>query len=563
MIRRAAFCAAVTFVLAAVPARAIGVEDVLRSLTLEQRIGQLFMVAIDTEIAARYEDDIRTGRLGGGLLRWERFRADELIGFAGRLQEWSGESNPDVPFLIAVDHEGGPLFTQKSFGATIFPGNMALGAARSTILAEKAARASGAELRALGIHVDFAPVLDVNTNPRNPIIGVRSFGENPRRVAKLGAAAINGYLQARILPVAKHFPGHGDTSRDSHTDLPVVHKSPERWRKEDLLPFKKAIRAGVPMVMPAHIRAPALGAVDGPVTHSSSVLEGVLREELGFKGVIVSDSLDMGAITERWGEAEAAIRAFEAGCDLLLLGKGDYPRVFKAFEQAVLVGRISPERVEASVRRILEAKRRIGILGDEKRGGLPKLLKGRSPAFRLLQMKREHRGFAVEIAEQAVTLVRDGPGLLPLRLGRSGRVVLVSFAPARFHREMRSFADALQLRHPRTDWIELPPVPSGRRAKEVLRRARGADVLIIGSYEWGTKPLDAQIRLIHGLLGLGKPGVLISLMNPYDLRHYSDARTALAVYGPTEAMLGAAARGLFGEIRLRGRLPVQVPSEPG
>lgn len=560
MIRRAAFLAGVSFVLAAVPARAIEVEDVLQSLTLEARIGQLFMVAIDTEIAARYEDDIRTGRLGGGLLRWDRFRADELIALASRLQEWSGESNPDVPFLIAVDHEGGAMFTQRSFGATIFPGNMALGAARSTILAEKAARASGAELRALGIHVNFAPVLDVNTNPRNPIIGARSFGENPRRVARLGAAAINGYLQSRILPVAKHFPGHGDTSRDSHTDLPVVRKTLKRWHKEDLLPFRKAIRAGVPMIMPAHIRAPALGAVDAPVTHSSAVLTGLLRGEMGFAGVIVSDSLDMGAVKERWGEAEGAIRAFEAGCDLLLLGKGDYRRVFKAFEEAVSVGRITPARVAASARRILEAKRRIGVLGEKKRGGLPRVLEGRSSASRFLRMKREHREFAAEIAEQAVTLVRDEAGLLPLRLGRRQRLVIVTFAPARFRRELRGFADALQLRHPRTDWIELPPVPSGRRAKEVLRRARGADVLILGSYEWGTQSSATQIRLIHDLLGLGKPGVLISLMNPYDLRHYAAARTALAVYGPTEAMLGAAARGLFGEIRLRGRLPVQIPA---
>ena len=328
------------------------------ALSIEAMAGQVFAVVIDTEIAGRYESYIRSGRLGGGMLRWDRFTADELKRFTGRLQEWSAGAPDGIPFLVSVDHEGGPLFTQKTLGATIFPGNMALGAAGSEDLAEAAAEQSARELRSLGIHVDFAPAVDVNSNRKNPIIGVRSFGEDPRLVARFAAAAVRGYLKGGVLPAAKHFPGHGDTDTDSHTGLPRIGKRLSRLEAVELPPFRAAISAGVPLIMTAHIPVPALGTGALPATFSPEVLEGWLRGRLGFPGVIVSDSLDMGAITKDQTVAEAAIRSFLAGCDLLLIGKADYPPVYEGFLKAVRDGRVPKERLAASVGRILELKRR-------------------------------------------------------------------------------------------------------------------------------------------------------------------------------------------------------------
>ncbi|MDE2292950.1 MAG: beta-N-acetylhexosaminidase, partial [Elusimicrobia bacterium] len=305
-------------ILAAVLAGGVRAAEVpVERLSLEQQVGQLFVVVVDTESAAADEDLIRGGLVSGGLLRWDKFTAPELAEFTAWLRARAPEG---MPFLVFADHEGGPMFTQHSFGATVFPGNMALGAAGSPQLAEVAARASGRELAALGVDCDFAPSVDVNSNPANPIIGVRSYGSDPERVAALGAAQVRGYLAGGVLPVAKHFPGHGDTAVDSHVGLPRVDRPRSEFDKVELPPFRAAIEAGAPMVMPAHIVAPALGAGDGPVTFSTAALDGVLRGELGFPGVIVSDSLDMGAVAHSTDVAEASVLAFLGGCDLLLTG---------------------------------------------------------------------------------------------------------------------------------------------------------------------------------------------------------------------------------------------------
>ncbi|MBI2362678.1 MAG: beta-N-acetylhexosaminidase [Elusimicrobia bacterium] len=326
------------------------------SLSLEQKVGQLFVVVTDTESAKRDEDLVRGGLVSGGLLRWDRFSAEELASFTAWLRARSPEG---LPFLVFADHEGGPLFTQKSFGATIMPGNMALGAAGSEDLAEAAAKASAGELAALGVHADFAPAVDVNSNPRNPIIGVRSYGEDPGLVSRLGAAQVRGYLAGGVLPVVKHFPGHGDTAVDSHVGLPSVERGRAAFDSVELPPFRAAIAAGAPMVMPAHLMAPALGAEGVPVTFSGAALEGVLRGELGFRGVIVSDSLDMGAVAKSTDVAEGSVLAFLAGCDLLLTGKTDYRRTFAHFLGAVRAGRVPLARLDASVERVLELKSRL------------------------------------------------------------------------------------------------------------------------------------------------------------------------------------------------------------
>jgi len=511
-------------------------------LDLERQVGQLFMVAIDTESAARYENDIRAGRLGAAMLRWDRFTGEQARDFAEQMAVWT---STNTPFLLGTDHEGGTLFTQRLYGATIFPGNMALGAAGSPALAERAALASGLELRALGVRLNFAPTVDVNADPGNPIIGVRSFGEDPAAVARLGAAAVRGYARANVAAAAKHFPGHGDTTVDSHLGMPVSTRTAAGLRAIDLLPFKAAIAAGVPIVMPAHMVFPALGDAQLPVTLSSTVLQGVLRRELGFQGVIISDSLDMGAITKLWGTPEASVLAFEAGCDILLTGKGDFPGAYAALLEAVRSGRISTKRLDASVRRVLALKRRLG------------LMKNRHPD-RPLTFRRlpESLALAQEIAERSVTLLRADPAVLPLRPGAK-LLVVISHSPS-FPAEARNFFELIRARAPAAEFIGLGPRPTPDEIRAARARADGADAVVFASWFWSTLGVE-QTALGKSLEASGKPVAHVAMLNPYGLGAFPEARGAVALYGVAPASLEAGARLLFGEIPPRGKLPVTIP----
>lgn len=504
-------------------------------MTLEQQVGQLFIVTVDTQSAARDEDLIRGGLVSGGLLRWDKFTADELKNFTAWLR---ARAPKGMPYLVFADHEGGPLFTQRSFGATVFPGNMALGAAGSEELAEAAATASGRELAALGVHADFAPAVDVNSNPKNPIIGVRSYGSDPARVARLGAAQIRGYAAGGVLAVAKHFPGHGDTAVDSHVGLPIVDRPRASMDAVELPPFKAAIAAHVPLLMPAHMTAPALGAPDRPVTFSSAVLRGVLRGELGYRGVIVSDSLDMGAVTNSTDVAEGSVLAFLAGCDLLLTGKADYRRVHAHFIEAVHSGRVSRDVLRESVERVARLK-----------AGLPQ----EPPAA---PDTAAGPALARRIAQAALTVVRGGE-TLPLK-PVGGPLVLIAFRSKSMAGELESLDKELERRWPGAEAVFLDPKPSSADAAKARAAAARAGAVVVGTYLWGATAPKEQFVLAEELFALGKKSVQLSLMNPYDSDAYPKAGAVLALYGPTPAMVAAAAAALAGEFTPVGRLPVRL-----
>lgn len=527
----------------AAPARAAA-----PAVPLEAELGQLFLVALDTQIAATDEADIRAGRIGGGMLRWDKFDGAQARDFAARLQSWSSAAPTGLPFLVATDHEGGAVFTQPLYGGTVFPGNMALGAAGDPTLAEAAAEITARELRPLGIQVDFAPDLDVNTNPDNRIIGVRSYGDDPRAVAALGAAALRGYRRGGIVSAVKHFPGHGASAENSHLDMPVIEKTAAELDAVELVPFRAALKEGAPMVMPAHILFPAYEPGGLPVTLSSSVIGGLLRGKLGYDGVVVSDSLDMGAIAKRYGEPEAAVMALAAGCDLLILGKVDFPPVFARVLDAVKSGRLPRARVDEAYARVRALKARFPAPPPAAAPGAPVV--GADAA----------RGAAVarEIAERAVTLVRDDARLVPLKLAPEKTLFVALFRSGRYLAESRGFREALAARHPKLDFVELSASPDAASAADALARAARADAVLVGTSEWGP-PSSVQRDATAKLLALGKPAVLVSLMNPYDLRRWPEAKTAFAIYGITPAELDALVRVLFGEIRPRGRLPVSVP----
>ncbi|MFI5347810.1 MAG: glycoside hydrolase family 3 N-terminal domain-containing protein [Elusimicrobiota bacterium] len=520
------------------------------AVPLEAEIGQLFVVALDTEIAAHDEADIRAGRLGGALLRWDKFTGPQARDFSALLQTWASSAPTGLPFLVTADHEGGAVFTQPLYGGTIFPGNMALGAAGSAGLAEAAAEATARELRVLGVHVDFAPDIDVNTNPENRIIGIRSFGEDPRAVAEMGAAAVRGFLKGGVAPVVKHFPGHGASAENSHFDMPVIEKSAAELDAVELVPFRAAVKAGAPIVMPAHILFPAYEPGGLPVTLSSSVIGGLLRGKLGYQGIVASDSLDMGAITKRYGEAEAAVMALAAGCDLLVLGKVDFPPVYERVLAAVKDGRLSRARVDEAYARVAALKARFGTP--------PAAPVSVSSSAVVYPDAAAHAALAREIAERAVTLLRNDEGLLPLTLAADKSLLVLMFRSPRYPKEMRAFKDALTARHARTEFLETAPSPDAATVAAALKAAGKADVVLIGTSEWGP-PSRLQTDTTRKLLALGKPVVLASLMNPYDLRYWPEAKTALATYGITPAAMDALARLLFGEVPPRGRLPVTVP----
>lgn len=454
------------------------------------------------------------------------------------------------PLLIAVDQEGGQLMALQ--GATPLPGNMALGAANSEGLATRAGEVLGRELAALGINVDYAPCVDVNVNPQNPVVGVRSFGENPARAAALGAATIRGIQSQRVAATAKHFPGHGDVTGDSHYTAPHLTHTLEELRAVDLPPFRAAAEAGVKLMMTAHIALPELDGDDAPpATLSGRVLNGLLRQELGYEGVVITDAMDMLAIRQGDDLGAEALRAVNAGADLLLMtvDPADYARVQSALAAALDAGAWPELEVQRSAARV---------------AALKDWLLDAPPAPELSVVGcAAHLGVAGEIAAASMTLVRDDARLLPLRLHPEQRAVVVmpqprDLTPADTSSYVQpKLGDALRAYHPRVDEIIAPFDPRPEDITALLEQARGADVLIIGTLNAIHQP--QQAAMVRALLGLGIPAVVAALRLPYDLAAFPEAKTYACTYSIVAPSIEALARALFTPGGFPGRLPVGIP----
>src|SRR5947209_7294998 len=384
------------------------------SMTLEQAIGQQFLLTFEGREAPpmQFLDVLQRHHVGGVVLFRHKNMGDlaELRGLTTALQNAAAESG-QPPLLIAADQEGGQLIAVDQ--TTPFPGNMALGAAGSEKLAYKVGRAIGKELSAVGINVDFAPVCDINSNPLNPVIGTRSFGEDPKLVARLSVALIRGLQSSGVAATAKHFPGHGDTSSDSHRGAPIVMHSTKRIRCIELVPFRAAVNKGVRLVMTAHIVMPALngGWNELPATLSPKILRDLLRRKMRFNGVIVSDALDMHAMEQGSGYVAETMAAVAAGIDLLLFNH-DLSRVEPAcsnLAQAARRGLLPADEVHASARRVLSLKNWIKRQRQE-----PLAVIGCN----------EHLRLAQEVARKSITLVRDTTQQLPLRVPPDERVAV-------------------------------------------------------------------------------------------------------------------------------------------
>ena len=543
------------------------VASTLASLSLEERVGQLVFPWIS---GAYWSDDdpefeealrwVEADGVGGVVIS-----IGTPLAYAAKLNALQARAR--VPLLVTSDFEnGGPgmriahLYALPTLlsagGGTSFPPTMAFGAVGDEGLVERFAEATAREARAVGVHVVFAPVLDVNSNPENPIINTRAFGEDPDRVGALGRAFVRGLRAGGALGVGKHFPGHGDTRVDSHLTLPEVDADRARLDAVEFVPFRAAIDEGIDGIMTAHVSMPGvLGPGAPPATLSPVFMTDILRGDLGFEGVVYTDALRMGAITEAYGAGEAAVLAFEAGADALLI-PASVPEAIAAVVDAVESGRIPAERVDASVRRLLQEKARVGLHRE------------RSVSLELLPAVvgiGAHRRMADDVAERAMTLVRDRDALLPPDPARLRRVVSVTWAEATNLTAGREFDGVLGALLPGiVEPVRVGPDTPEATFAALLERIEGADRLVLSVYlppraGAGSVALPEAFRAFVERAVHAAPTVLVSLGNPYLLAAVPSVGSYLVGWGDREVSQRAAARAVVGAAPIGGSLPISIP----
>ena len=542
------------------------VDETLAGLTLREAVAQLVIPWIPGGYASESDADFQE------LLGWVEEGLggvsisigvpDAYVAKLNRLQ-----SRARVPLLVTADFEnGGPgMRINHSYalpsllpqgGGTSFPPTMAFGAAGDEDLAFEYGRITAQEARAVGVHWLFAPVLDVNSNPDNPVINARSFGEDPETVGRLGAAFIQGARAGGALTTAKHFPGHGDTRTDSHIELPVIGANRDRMDRVELLPFRMAVDAGVDAVMTAHVAVPGVLGDDRPATMSPYFMTEVLREEMGFGGILFTDALRMGAITDGYGAGEAAVVALEAGSDVVLAPDGIGAAV-DAVTEAVESGRVSRARVDLSVRRLLEAKARLGLHRS-------RLVDPATVATRV--GTAEHRAVADRAAAASLTLVRDQHDVIPI--SPMAAVLSVTYARPDDLLAGRTFNTTLTTTSAvRLSTARVGPDTPWAVYDSLLHQARAADAVVIGAYVSprsgaGAVGVPAAFRaFVEGLSRLeGTGSVVVSFGNPYLLSAFPGASAYLAAWGGWEVSQRAAARAVTGGAAISGRLPVSIPT---
>jgi beta-N-acetylhexosaminidase len=533
----AGLAAMATTVPGAADAQPDQVGAALHGMTLAEKVGQLFMTygygptadTVDARNQSEFGVDtpaqlVQKYHLGGVIyFAWSDNvqNPTQIAGLSNGLQKAAISSGAHIPLLISTDQEEG-LVTRIGAPATTFPGSMALGATRSTADAEQAAAITGRELRAMGVNMNNAPDSDVNVNPANPVIGVRSFGADPALVSNMVSAQVKGYQQS-VVTTSKHFPGHGDAATDSHTGLPVIDHDKATWEKIDAPPFRAAIKAGVDVIMSAHIVFPKIDPSGDPSTLSPTVLTGMLRDELGYRGVVITDSLQMAGVRQKYSDAEIPVKALQAGADMLLMPQNVGTAV-DAVINAVKTGQLSEQRIDQSVARILAVKLRRGVLFNpfvnvdtvaKKVGTAPSL------------------ATAQRITDKSVTVLSND-GSLPLK----AKSVLVTGWGVT---TTQNLANALIAQG----------IPASKTATDY-------DAIVVTTNGAATDP--AQQQLVRSLVATGKPVIAVGVGNPYDPGAIPEARTWIDTYSYTAVSMRSLARVLAGAVGPRGKLPVDIPN---
>ena len=535
----------------------------MKALTLREKVAQLIYIpfhgAAPNTRSREYRQFMKlvreTGVGGMVLVNWSNGRVTQkahpyaLAAFLNRMQKIAR-----VPLLVAGDFERGA--SMRVDGTTVFPQAMAFGATGDPALARFEGQVTAREARAVGVQWLFFPVADVNNNPDNPIINIRAYGEDPKSVSAMVTAFIEGTRadpHYRVLSTAKHFPGHGDTAVDTHLNMAVINAPRERLEAVELAPFRAAIQANVDAIMTAHIAVPALAPADVPATLSPAILTSLLRGEMGFKGIVVTDALEMGGIAQGYAGGEAAVKALEAGADALVMPP-DPEAAVKAMMAAVSSGRITRARIDESVARLLAAKERMG---------LDRLRTVNLEAISDQIDSPEDQERAQEIAARALTLVKNDGNLLPLRA--PSKTCFLTLAESRYSNEGWEFAQEVRRRAKDATVIALDSSLPAPALDAAAAKTSACDSLVVVAFASvaayrGDVALGGDFpHLLDALFATGKPVALVAMGNPYMVRSFPKAAAFLLTFSTVPPSETAAAQALFGEIPIRGHSPVTIP----
>ncbi len=531
------------------------VEHQLARMSIEEKIGQMMVITYSPRFYNQNDPQfqrllnlVKNYHIGG--ISFYKGEPYAVARYIERLQNAA-----KIPLLVMADLEWG--VAMRVADGTLFPENMAVGATRSEAYAYEIGKITAQEAKAIGIHIGFVPVMDVNNNPDNVIINTRSYGEKPELVSRLGTAFIRGLQENGVYATAKHFPGHGDTNEDSHLGLPTISVPHERLRKIELPPFKAAVDAGVKCVMVAHITYSDFPQMEGrPATLDSYFIQNVLRKEMGFKGLVITDAMGMGGITNNYWSGEAAVMAINAGADLLL-NSPNFEATFKFILQAVKDGRISLERINEAVTRILSTKLEFGL--------------NKKPGVELQRIEKrmaspEHLRTAEEIFNASITLLRDDKNVLPLPAEKidSALVVVVTDREYGYIYE-RQLSREVSRRIPIVRTALIDYRSDEEEIQKIITKTDSAQAVIVGVFvRWAshkgsvTLP-DSMLTLLDTLFTVDKPMAVIAFGSPYLLRQLPETPSYVCAYTTNLPAIRAATRAIFGEIPITAKLPVSIP----
>lgn len=518
------------------------VENVLSSLSLEQKIGQMLIYGFKGQKA---EEDaiplIKKYKLGGVILFSRNISSeDQTIDLDRDIQKYATDKLK-IPAFISIDQEGGKVLRIQNFG-TVLPGNMNLGATRSSTLSFLAGKLTAVDLEMLGINMNFAPVLDVNTSAKNEVIGVRSFGSDPDMVAMLGSSYIKGIQSRKVSATAKHFPGHGNTNGDSHFETLVTNRSLDELKKSDLKPFYEAVKNGVDAIMTAHISVPSVDNSGAPATLSHKVITGILRKEMGYNGLVITDDMEMRPVTKDWPIGKAAIHAVVAGCDMIIVVWTDSAKkeVYESLLNAVKENKISEARIDESVRRILRVKIKRQLFDNTPDPNIAEVKKIVGNKF--------HQQISKLIAQKSITVVKNMKNIIPV-LNRKGQFAVLS--------PFSYLSTALKVSGLNNSLVRMDVKLDSRQKEIVLNEALGyqdkIDAYIIAVVD------DSQAQVARMLKQRSSvPVIVAALDSPYVYSTVKNADAYLCAYSFRTQALKALANVITGRVKADGKLPVYL-----
>lgn len=528
-----------------------GIESLIDDLSLREKIGQLFFVpaygSFQSEDDQSYKElisQVKNHHIGGII-----FFSGDVYGqsvLTNKLQRAS-----DIPLWITQDMEYGAAMRVR--GTTRFVPAMGVAATQNPEYAYWMGKVTAGEAKALGVHQIYAPVLDVNNNPANPVINVRSFSGDPKTVATFGEAFINGAAAEGVISTAKHFPGHGDTDTDSHISLPTINYNYARLDSLELVPFRSAINNGLKSIMSAHIAFPKISATPSlPGTMDESIINGILQDSLNFKGMVVTDGLEMSGIASNYSPGSAVVKALQAGADLMLITP-DLPTAINEVEKAVEKGAITEERITHSVRKLLTWKKEHGLFQKSQVN-----INNLSAEINT----RESELIAGEISRKSLTLLKNENDILPIRAEKFPKVMVLSVADDESGETGSGFAERIRDYHPDVTFHVLDKRTSQEEELEILKDALNTDLLIIGSFIYvrsgqSVQISDKQMKLLNSLPD--KPSVLVAFGNPYVVQDLPASEVQLMAWSANSGQIRSAVPALFGGSEISGRLPIEVP----